>query len=145
MQLVQIKNQREYLELIKFLYEKKKFGCVEDWDYFFSLDIFTRKENEKFQAYLTRLDKLESKSSEQVVKEFNNLNAAGIPKDNLFPCLILFDMHSEHDALGRVELQVFQMFPEKHARTLRDLMSKSPPKKQHRNRKTNERKNKNGT
>jgi len=85
MDLIRIKNKQEYIKLIKFLYNRKNFGCVEDWDYFFELDIFSSYKDEEYKEYLKRLEGLEGKTNDQIVKEFNNLKASGIPEENMFP------------------------------------------------------------
>jgi len=121
MDLIRIKNKQEYIKLIKFLYNCGKFGCfgcVEEWDYFFELDIFSASKDEEFKDYLKRLEELEGKTNEQIVKEFNNLKASGIPEENMFPCIAIFGFHRNADRNRKIQLSIFEMFPENKSRTV---------------------------
>ena len=133
MDLIRIKNKQEYIKLIKFLYNRKNFGCVEDWDYFFELDIFSSYKDEEYKEYLKRLEGLEGKTNDQIVKEFNNLKASGIPEENMFPCIAIFDFHHNADRNGKIEVKIFEMFPENKSRTVDQFIGEPPRSKDRRN------------
>lgn len=122
MNLVKVKNEQEYIELIKFLFKKEYFCCIEDWDRFFNLQIFNRRRNETYMAYKKRIAILDKKSEEEIVESCVGKNKHGLPNKDKFPCIILYSLHSHKDEYGKMAMQIFNIFPEKTAKTIDKLL-----------------------